>query len=87
MKTAGDLNANPGAFNGLWMVGVAGDTLCMHQACPNCRGGWTTAAERDACPARVNKRAVMDRAADSKGPGGPPRPLGTPSRTPWGLCK
>ena len=26
---------------------------------------------------------VMDRAANSRGPGGPTGPLGTPSRTPW----
>jgi hypothetical protein len=69
MKTTGDLNTDSGAFDGLWMLGVSGDSLCMHQACPGCSGGWLTTAERDACPALVNKRAVMDGLAQAF-PGG-----------------
>ena len=30
---------------------------------------------------------VLDRAANSRGPGGPTGPLGTPSRTPWTLSR
>ena len=59
LHTAGDLNDNSGPMDSIWMIGVSGDSSCMHAACPQCNGGYTTEQERKSCPAFVNKQTVQ----------------------------
>ena len=69
------------------MLGVAGDNTCMHEACAGCTGGYTTDAERDSCPALVNKNWVQAALLARYGEcvehrPAPPPPVGTHAQSP-----